>query len=62
MQRTSYFYPKTLKRRYFIDGKRVSQAQWQESEILAQIKGLKYNSSWTRERKDGVQVSGHCFN
>lgn len=58
----SFFYPATRNRRYFIDGKRVSQEQWFFLETLSQMKGLVYNSSWGRTRKDGVIIGGHCFN
>ena len=62
MQCKRFDNPKTGKRYFFIDGKRVSQEFWYFSETLAQMKGLQYNSSWGMTRKDGVIVSGHCFN
>lgn len=61
MKRKSFFYPKTRTRRFFIDGKRVSQKHWFYTETLAQMKGLVYNSSFTVTRKDGVIIGGHCL-
>lgn len=51
---------KTGNVRYFIDGKRVSEDQFNLVNFLCRAKGFRFNSAFTSTEKTLLR-SGHCF-
>ena len=47
--------------RYFVNGKRVSQDQFNLVNFLCRAKGHRFNSAFTSTEKTLLR-SGHCFN